>query len=61
MSGPPRPFTPMVNAESIENKVKDIVCKNWKEIQKQCKTFDSENNGQISTHQITSKSLHLVV
>jgi hypothetical protein len=38
----------MVNAESAEQKLKAKVYKHWKDIQRQCRSFDVGNTGTIS-------------
>lgn len=49
-----RPFTagehstPLLNCESIEQKVKRQVCQSWKKIYKQCRERDAEGRGEIS-------------
>lgn len=43
-----RASTPMVNAESAEWKLKDIVFRNWKEIQHNCRNLDTHNVGSIT-------------
>ncbi|KAL3881564.1 hypothetical protein ACJMK2_027990 [Sinanodonta woodiana] len=46
--GQSRLSTPMVNAEFAENRVKDVIYKNWKQIQQQCRQQDLDNTGTIS-------------
>ena len=43
--------TPLVNAESAENKLRHVVYRNWKNIQKYCRECDSEGSGQIHPNQ----------
>ncbi|KAK6168917.1 hypothetical protein SNE40_020073 [Patella caerulea] len=49
-----RMSTPMVNADSAEQCLKDIVLKHWKDIQKQCRTYDHYNTGTIDALQFKS-------
>lgn len=40
--------TPLVNAESAEQKLKSNVFRHWKDIQRQCRHLDTGNTGSIS-------------
>lgn len=40
-------YTPMVNAEHVERKIGPVIQKNWRDIQRQCRENDPENNGHI--------------
>ncbi|XP_066264763.1 EF-hand calcium-binding domain-containing protein 6-like isoform X1 [Branchiostoma lanceolatum] len=42
-----RPFTPLVNAQGAELRMKDRVFRHWKDIQRLCKSRDPENKGEI--------------
>ena len=42
-----RAFTPMVNARNVESRLKDVVYKHWKDIQRKCRSADSDGTGQI--------------
>ena len=57
MSGglPARCATPLVNCESVENKLRHAVYKNWKSIQKYCRGCDSEGSGQIHPEDFKGK------
>ena len=41
-------MTPLVNAEDIEEKLKPVVNKHWKDIQKQCRQSDPNSMGDIN-------------
>uniref|UniRef100_UPI00089DAA5E EF-hand calcium-binding domain-containing protein 6-like n=1 Tax=Ciona intestinalis TaxID=7719 RepID=UPI00089DAA5E len=47
LRGNPRPVTPLVNADSAEMKVKDLVYKSWQDIQRECKKLDLEGTGTV--------------
>ena len=47
-SSTPRPFTPLVNAQDTEQKIKDEILRHWKDIQKNCRQADPDNTGNIS-------------
>ena len=51
-----RSFTPMVNAENVEKRLKDVVYRHWKDIQKTCRAADTDNSGQIPYDAFKSKS-----
>ncbi|XP_070189620.1 EF-hand calcium-binding domain-containing protein 6-like [Littorina saxatilis] len=40
--------TPLVNAESAEQRLKDKVFRHWKDMQRQCRNLDHHNTGTIS-------------
>ncbi|CAH1799481.1 unnamed protein product [Owenia fusiformis] len=42
-----RAYTPLVNAEDIEGKLREKIKRNWKDIQRQCRICDPGNTGQI--------------
>lgn len=44
--------TPLINAEGVENRLKDTVFKKWKNIQRQCREQDKENTGTITVEQL---------
>jgi len=44
--------TPLINAESVENRLKNTVFRNWKDIQRQCRNQDRENTGTITVEQL---------
>ena len=50
-----RPFTPLVDAELMEDKLRDIVRRQWKNIQKDCRRYDVDNLGQITPIQFRSQ------
>ena len=52
-------MTPLVNAESTEEKVRDKINKHWQDIQKQCRAVDKNNTGQVSQEEM--KGEHIVV
>ncbi|MBN3284884.1 EFCB6 protein, partial [Polyodon spathula] len=58
-----RPFTaggrttPLLNCESIEQKVKRQVCQSWKKIHKQCRERDPEGRGEISVSDFLGRIL----
>ncbi|XP_074648584.1 EF-hand calcium-binding domain-containing protein 6-like [Tubulanus polymorphus] len=39
--------TPLINAETIEMRLKDIVCKHWQEIQRKCRAKDKNDIGEL--------------
>ncbi|ESO84984.1 hypothetical protein LOTGIDRAFT_236027 [Lottia gigantea] len=43
--------TPMVNADSAEQRLKHVIFKYWKEIQKKCRFCDPQNTGSIDSTQ----------
>ncbi|XP_041351388.1 EF-hand calcium-binding domain-containing protein 6-like [Gigantopelta aegis] len=45
-----RASTPLVNADSAEIKLKDVVFRKWKDIQYMCRKYDGENTGTISIY-----------
>ena len=47
--------TPLVNAESAENKLRHAVYRNWKNIQKYCRECDSDGTGQIQPSEFKCK------
>ncbi|KAK3098848.1 hypothetical protein FSP39_023679 [Pinctada imbricata] len=42
-----RMATPLINAESAESRLKGVVFRNWKDIQRQCRDADKDNTGTI--------------
>jgi hypothetical protein len=44
-------YSPLINAESVENRLKNTVFRNWKDIQRQCRNQDRENTGTITVEQ----------
>lgn len=47
--------TPLVNAETAENILKNTIFKNWKNIQRQCRNQDAQNTGTINVEQLRGK------
>uniref|UniRef100_H2Z2G4 EF-hand domain-containing protein n=1 Tax=Ciona savignyi TaxID=51511 RepID=H2Z2G4_CIOSA len=47
LRGIPRPATPLVNADSAESKIKNLVYKHWQDIQKECKKMDADGSGTV--------------
>ena len=45
-----RSSTPLVNADTAERKLKDVVYRKWKDIQYQCRKFDTQNTGTIGIY-----------
>ncbi|VDI45640.1 Hypothetical predicted protein [Mytilus galloprovincialis] len=44
--------TPMINAETAENILKNTVFRNWKNIQRHCRNQDQQNTGTIKVEQL---------
>lgn len=44
-----RLFTPLVNAENAEQRLRNKVMKHWKEIQRLCRLHDIDNSGEIES------------
>ena len=55
-SATPRPFTPLVNAQDTEQKIKDEILRHWKDIQRNCRQADPDNTGNISQGDFKCKS-----
>ncbi|XP_023929939.1 EF-hand calcium-binding domain-containing protein 6 [Lingula anatina] len=45
-------YTPLVNAEHIENKLRDHIHRTWKDIQRLCRLCDQENTGTVEMQDI---------
>ncbi|OWF48504.1 EF-hand calcium-binding domain-containing protein 6 [Mizuhopecten yessoensis] len=50
--GPSRMATPMINAESGEQQLKDVIFRHWKEVQRLCRNQDRNNTGTIPNNDI---------
>ncbi|XP_046566155.1 EF-hand calcium-binding domain-containing protein 6-like [Haliotis rubra] len=45
-----RMSTPLVNADMAERRLKEVIFRNWKEIQRQCRHYDPANTGTIDIY-----------
>ncbi|XP_069133814.1 EF-hand calcium-binding domain-containing protein 6-like isoform X1 [Argopecten irradians] len=50
--GPSRMATPMINAESAEQQLKDVIFRHWKDVQRLCRNQDRNNTGTIAVNDI---------
>ena len=57
MSQRSRPFTPLVDAELSELKVRDKVRLHWRALQRDCRQLDTSNTGLIKHTDFNGMSL----